>query len=171
MKKASFKFRAEAYLVDRLVVYLPYIIIYVYISKLIFGNANDGGFITGIIGTFPNTVIFIALIMGILSSEWFNIFIVIVGSMDTIIIITCPFALMFVFMELIYKGRTYGQRGFHLEVVTKDGEQPTFARRVVRNFAKAIGMALYPISLMYYIIRRETPWDTVTKTMVIEKEK
>lgn len=162
MKKASIGVRAGIYLIDRVVIYLPFSCIYVvYLSPLVFGDTTGAGFVLGIISLIPNTFGFASVVLA--GND-------IIITLLNIMLISLTLALLFICMELIFKGRTFGQKTIRVQVVTKDGEQPTFVRRVVRNFVKAIGMALYPISLVYYIIKRETPWDTVTKTMVIEKE-
>lgn len=165
MKKANIGVRAGVYLIDRVIVCLPLMLIYIYMCNILYGDMTGAGEALMVFTLFPNTLaIYYILIYGLS----INSIIEYIYNITPIILILC---FLFILMELIYKGRTNGQKRFHLEVVTKDGGQPTFARRVARNFAKAIGMALYPISLVYYIIKRETPWDTVTKTMVIDKEK
>ncbi len=78
-----------------------------------------------------------------------------------------PIIIIYALVEFLLKGKTPGK--FITGVYIESENKMSLFDHIYRNYMKALGILLWPVSIFYYIKKKEMPWDNMTGYKIVAK--
>ena len=87
-----------------------------------------------------------------------------VALLFVLLVLLCP--VLFVFRDVIFKGRSIGKRIFGLYILDKNTNEPaSIKQRIIRN----LFFFIYPVDGIILIANKESIGDKTSNTVVVKK--
>ena len=88
------------------------------------------------------------------------------GYLLILMLLVSLFPIVFVFRDLIFKGRSIGKRIFGLHILDKNTNEPASVKqKIIRN----LFFFIYPVDGIVLIATKESIGDKVVNTVVVKK--